>query len=122
MGLLGAIIFSIGGVVCHQRPERSFFWDAHQLPVCARCTGLYLSAGIGLAAWMAYRIGSRRAAWPPRLALRVLALAAIPTAVSVATGALAIWDGTNVTRAVLAIPLGLSAGAMVAAVITKDLR
>lgn len=26
--------------LCHQRPDRSFFIRGHQLPLCARCTGL----------------------------------------------------------------------------------
>ncbi|MDO5849457.1 MAG: DUF2085 domain-containing protein [Methanobrevibacter sp.] len=29
--------------ICHRLPERSFFWRGHQFPVCARCTGVYLS-------------------------------------------------------------------------------
>jgi hypothetical protein len=52
----------------------------------------------------------------------LLVLAAIPTAVSVASGTLGAWDGSNAARAILAIPLGASAGAIVAAVATKDLR
>jgi uncharacterized membrane protein len=27
---------------CHQRPDRSFFIQGYQLPVCARCTGVIL--------------------------------------------------------------------------------
>jgi len=49
-------------------------------------------------------------------------VAAAPTALSWLTGVLGIWDGTNVIRAVLALPLGLGAGAVVAAVAAKDLR
>ncbi len=52
----------------------------------------------------------------------VLVVATLPTAVSWASGALGFWDGTNLSRAVLALPLGLSAGALVAAVAAKDLR
>ena len=124
MDLLVATIYAIGGVICHQRPERSFFWDGHQLPVCARCTGLYLSAAVGLFAWFSVKAGRtwRPSAIDPRLAWRVLAIAAVPTALSVASGAVGAWDGSNVTRALFAIPLGASAGAVVAAVFTKDLR
>jgi len=28
--------------LCHQKPERSFFWKGKQLPLCARCTGIHL--------------------------------------------------------------------------------
>ena len=27
---------------CHQKPERSFFIKGYQLPVCARCTGVFI--------------------------------------------------------------------------------
>lgn len=29
---------------CHQMPERSFFISGYQFPVCARCTGVIISA------------------------------------------------------------------------------
>ena len=29
--------------ICHRKPERSFFINGHQFPVCARCTGFYFS-------------------------------------------------------------------------------
>jgi predicted membrane protein DUF2085 len=38
--------YAIGSAVCHQLPARSFrLWSA-QLPVCARCTGIYAGAAI----------------------------------------------------------------------------
>lgn len=33
----------MGKLICHRIPERSFFYKGHQFPVCARCTGVYLS-------------------------------------------------------------------------------
>jgi len=30
-------------ILCHRKPERSFFIRGHQFPVCARCTGFYLT-------------------------------------------------------------------------------
>ena len=117
-------MFSIGGLICHQKPERSFFWGAHQFPVCARCTGLYLSAAAGLLGWVAIKAstGWRSHAIDPRRARALLILAAMPTAFSLASGTLGVWDGANLTRAILAVPLGAAAGAIVAAVATKDLR
>jgi uncharacterized membrane protein len=124
MDLIIAIIYAAGGLICHQRPERSFFLDAHQFPVCARCTGLYLSGAVGMAGWLALKMARRWTSLPfdPGLAKRIVLISAIPTAVSLMTGVLAMWDGSNLTRAMLAIPLGASAGAVVAAVATKDLR
>lgn len=124
MNLALALIFAIGGVICHQRPERSFFVEGHQLPVCARCTGLYLSGAVGLIGWWSLKLARqwRPVAIDPRRAVRLLAVAAIPTAISLAGAAIGWWDGSNLSRAVLAIPLGVSAGAVAAAVSTKDLR
>lgn len=124
MKLFVTFIYAVGGVICHQRPERSFFLDGHQLPVCARCTGLYLSAAVGLVSWLGWKLAGRwrRLEIDPRTALRVLAVAALPTALSVASDSIGWWDGSNITRALMAIPLGLTAGVIVAAVSTKDLR
>ena len=124
MNLASALIFTIGGLICHQRPDRSFFWNAHQFPVCARCTGLYLSAALGLVGWVVIKIrgGWRPHPIDPRTARTFVIAAALPTLISLATGALGVWDGSNITRALLSLPLGAVAGVVVAAVATKDLR
>jgi hypothetical protein len=36
------VVYSAAGLVCHQRPDRSFFTHGVQWPVCGRCAGLYL--------------------------------------------------------------------------------
>ena len=33
---------------CHQMPERSFFINGYQFPVCARCSGVILSLPVSL--------------------------------------------------------------------------
>ncbi len=124
MHLALAFAYAAGSVICHQRPDRSFFWMGLQLPVCARCTGLYASAAMTMVMWWGARMLTRSAplAFTPANALRMLSIAAVPTAASWLSGVLGVWDGSNLTRALLAIPLGCSAGAVVAAVSTKDLR
>ena len=37
----------IGYGICHQIPERTFFFNNHPLPLCARCSGIYLGAMVG---------------------------------------------------------------------------
>jgi len=39
---------AIGYAVCHRIPERSFHIGSYQLPLCARCSGMYLGALTGL--------------------------------------------------------------------------
>jgi uncharacterized membrane protein len=124
MDLFLAFVYATGSVICHQLPDRSFFMDGRQLPVCARCTGLYLSGAAGVLGWFIWKTarGWRRLVVSPRAALAMVIAAGVPTALSYATGVTGVWDGSNITRAFLAVPLGACAGAVVAAVATKDLR
>src|SRR5262245_8437487 len=46
--VLALLVYGVGSLICHQRPERSFQLLATTMPVCARCTGIY--AGAALAA------------------------------------------------------------------------
>jgi uncharacterized membrane protein len=124
MDLFVAFASAIGSLICHQLPERSFFVDGRQLPVCARCTGLYASAAAGMVGWVAVKAarGWHRISVRPRAAMVIVVSAAVPTAISYLTGLSGAWDGSNLIRALLAVPLGLAAGAVTAAVATKDLR
>lgn len=42
-------LFWVGGAVCHQLPERSLVSGGRPLPLCARCTGIYLSVFVWVA-------------------------------------------------------------------------
>ena len=105
-----AVIYAFGSFICHQRPERSFNLDGSQLPVCARCLGVYSGAAVG--AWLAPFI-SRVAR--PRL---LIALSAVPAVLSLVVE----WSGlahpTNVWRAAT----GLVAGGIIAAVVLATLH
>lgn len=43
----GIFLYLFFSPLCHQLPERSFFLFGHQLPVCARCLGIYAGAFLG---------------------------------------------------------------------------
>ena len=34
--------------MCHQRPDRSFYFRGKQFPICARCTGILLGYFLGI--------------------------------------------------------------------------
>jgi len=98
-------LYTACSFVCHQIPERSFHTAGVQWPVCARCAGLYLSAPFGaLASFWAL---GRHAIGPEGLrATRIVAIAAVPTAITLALE----WGGlaapSNMVRALAALPLG----------------
>jgi uncharacterized membrane protein len=117
------LVYLVGAVVCHQRPERSFHIDGVQLPVCARCTGLYLGGALGVVMWLIWRSLRRRPpiAIDPRRAGVALLIASAPTAITVATASVGLWDLSNAGRAMLALPMGVAAGAVLAAFVSNDL-
>lgn len=41
-------LWAMGSAVCHQLPEHSFSLNGHQFPLCARCTGSFLSAFVAI--------------------------------------------------------------------------
>ena len=100
-------VYEAAGRICHQRSERSFHLAGVQLPVCARCTGLYVSGAAGaLVAWLGWR---RRPAFP-RHTRAVLIAAALPTALTFGLEWLGLAHPSSTLRAICAVPLGLSAG------------
>ncbi len=46
-------------IVCHQRPERSFWIFGAEVAVCSRCLGIYLGAAVGLLFRTSRRIALR---------------------------------------------------------------
>jgi len=103
------IVYGAGGLVCHQRPERSFQIGGRQLAVCARCTGLYVSAlASGLLALIfgvASMSPSRARVW--------LGAAALPTLLTVALELAHVAYPSNMTRMLSALPLGAVAAWLV---------
>jgi uncharacterized membrane protein len=115
LGWMAAVVYQAGSLICHQRPERSFHLDGVQLPVCARCFGLYASGALGvILAWVGRRRSSARTT---RIAL---GLAAMPIAASVGLE----WAGaiatTNVFRMLTAVPLGLVGGLVIVGALRAD--
>ena len=105
---LAAAAYLAGSLVCHQLPDRSFHIGAAQLPVCARCVGLY--AGF---------LASFLITFPVRRARLALLAGAIPTAVTVASEWLGIWQPSNLARALAGVSLGAAVAFVVVDAVAK---
>lgn len=114
---LSAAAYALGSFVCHQQSARSFYLAGAQLPVCARCTGLY--AGVTCGALLC-------ALWRPMLRfsrLRMLLVAsAAPTVITWVGEAVRLAEPSNLTRAIAAAPLGLAVATAVMATASGRLR
>jgi uncharacterized membrane protein len=106
---LGGLLYAAGSLICHQLPDRSFHLQGSQLPVCARCFGLYAGGALGSLAGAAVFV--RRALER----LRIPAIhrnwiatvsAAMPTVVTFSLEWGLGWPVSNTVRAVAALPLG----------------
>jgi uncharacterized membrane protein len=110
-------VYAIGSFVCHQLPERSWrLWTA-QMPVCARCAGIYggaafaalTAAARGFQPSVDVQVDGRRS--PARLALRRRRLAVVAAALpSVATLVYEWATGitpSNALRFAAGIPIGV---------------
>jgi len=107
--LLPALVYEAAGLVCHQRPERSFHLAGIQLPVCARCFGLYASGAAGaLAACLSGAVVS--VGMPARRGALTLGLTALPTAATLGLEWAGLLHPGGQARALAALPLGAMAG------------
>ena len=111
-----SVLYAASSRICHQRPERSFVIAGFQMPVCARCSGLYASGALGaLLAWSRPRRS-------PRFGRALLFAAAVPTALTFALEFSGLMRFSNATRAIAALPLGACAGWVFVGMLRYDSR
>ena len=105
---LATLLYAAGSLICHQLPERSFHVQGSQLPVCARCAGLYGGGALGsvVAATIAGRLLGRWRLAPMSWQWIGTSLAALPTIATFVLEWVAGWRISNTTRAISAVPLG----------------
>lgn len=110
-GLLGKAD-GVGYAICHRIDERSFHIADRQVPMCARCTGMYLGAMLGLA--YTFKRG-RKGKLPPYKILAILILFFIAFGVDGLNsylhffpGITGIYEPNNLLRLITGTGLGLS--------------
>ena len=111
------VLYAAGALMCHQLPDRSFHLQGIQLPVCARCLGLYGGAAMGslAGAWsVSCRWLLRRPLlWTQATKCLFTGVAAAPTLVTFALEWGWGWPMSNAVRAAAAVPLGFAVALVV---------
>ena len=88
------VLYEMFSRVCHQLPERAFYFEGHPFAVCARCTGIYLGFAAGLLLYPLLR-SLKRGDTPAR---KWLLMASMPALVDFALGLSGIWENTRLSR------------------------
>jgi len=107
LSIAGLAVYAAGSIVCHQLPDRSFHIWSMQMPVCARCTGLYAGAAIAAVGLLSRvrRVGGDVSRGGKAVRGTLLA-AALPTAASLVVEWSTGVTPPNAVRALAGLPLG----------------
>lgn len=135
---LAFAVYGAGSFICHQLPARSFHSWSAQWPVCARCTGIYFGGALaGIIAMVRLRKGRPRpdttlemvrlkpdatsvthvSTWRARV---LLAVAALPTAMTLVYEWTTGDTPSNALRALAGAPLGAAVVFIVVEVLTGE--
>jgi uncharacterized membrane protein len=116
-------LMAVGSAVCHQDPAHSFLIYGRQMPLCARCTGMYLGALLSLA--FHFRQG-KLGSLPPRKMLIPLGLLFLAFALDGLNSLAAslglgwhLYETTNLTRLITGTGAGLVVGAVLAPIFNQ---
>jgi len=96
--------YSILRKICHRLPERSFFIFGRQLPLCARCLGLYASFFLGVMIFTLNIFTFPNFTWYSTISIAALMI--FPTAIDGFTQLFGLRESNNFLR----LTTGLSAG------------
>ncbi|HSB88658.1 MAG TPA: DUF2085 domain-containing protein [Anaerolineales bacterium] len=124
-GLLGKAD-AIGYAVCHRIDVRSFHLGARTLPLCARCTGIYLGAMLAMASYQI--VGRGRAGGFPKKAVvaafilfaAIFAVDGVNSYLTLFPGLPHLYEPSNVLRLSTGLLAGVAMGTLVHAGLAQN--
>ncbi len=116
-------LIAVGSAVCHQDSTHSFLVYGRQMPLCARCTGMYLGALLSLV--FHFRQG-KLGSLPPRKVLIPLGLLFLVFALDGLNSSAAslglgwkLYETTNLSRLITGTGAGIVIGAVLAPIFNQ---
>ena len=97
-------VYFAGDILCHQKPERSFFINENQMPFCSRCTAIWLGFAIGLGFMVFYFIELNEKF------LFLLILSIIPIGIDGVGQLFGYWESSNIIRLITGLLVGIFCG------------
>ncbi len=106
-------IYDCGDRLCHQKVERSFFFNENQMPFCSRCTAIWLGFAIGLGIMIFYKIELDK----KFLILIIIGLA--PIGIDGFGQLFNFWTSNNFIRLITGLMVGIVCGIAIGIIIEE---
>lgn len=97
-------LYLSGDYLCHQKSERSFFFNENQMPFCSRCIAIFIGITIGLLLMIFLKIELDE-----RLIFMIL-LSIIPIGIDGIGQLIGLWESTNLIRVITGLIVGIMSG------------
>lgn len=108
--ILQEIIFGAGGGFCHQLPARSYFFSGLQMPLCARCSGIYIGFVVPVLLLTVFYRGRQRRGWFSLEAYIVLAIFVLLMVFDGLSSYAGFRESNNVLRIISGSAFGVAVG------------
>ncbi|MDO8964217.1 MAG: DUF2085 domain-containing protein [Coriobacteriia bacterium] len=119
--MLDTVLHWLGYGLCHQLPARSFIAGGHQLPVCARDTGIYLGFVVSYLVIVLLDRGRRRGDMPEWWVLALGALGVAAMAWDGVTSYAGLRETTNILRLATGYMTGFAMPLVVVPLVSSQL-
>jgi len=106
-------IYGCGDRLCHQKSERSFFFNGNQMPFCSRCTAIWLGFAIGLGIIIFYKIEL------DKRFLILIIIGLVPIGIDGFGQLFKLWESNNVTRLITGLLIGIICGIAIGIIIDE---
>ncbi len=109
------VVYSSGDRLCHQKADRSLFFNGNEMPYCSRCTAIWLGFAIGLGFIVLYTLELNEKF------LIAIVLGLLPIGIDGIGQFLGFWESTNLIRIITGLPAGIICGIAIG-IILDELR